>query len=262
MNQGLVSSRSARSKQSTTAHRGFTLIELLVVIAIIAILAAVLFPAFAKAREAARRSSCASNLKQIGISVMQYVQEYDETLPYQSISDPNNFMTTTVAADQMSVLRLIQPYLKSVDLYRCPSTTPTTYAPQSVTPGNSTNYIVNGVVFCDRSGGARKIASITSPSKLVQVREGNELTNQAKAYPSVNGDTWYYRGSATDPNSFDNVHFEGGNMLYCDGHVKWKRYESQTGCDFGLSLSATVETCAAYGSQGNNPGASPQSPNF
>lgn len=61
--------------------QGFTLIELLVVIAIIAILAAILFPVFARARENARKSSCQSNLKQIGTGLMMYVQDYDETFP-------------------------------------------------------------------------------------------------------------------------------------------------------------------------------------
>ncbi|MBZ0172326.1 MAG: DUF1559 domain-containing protein, partial [Phycisphaerales bacterium] len=59
----------------------FTLIELLVVIAIIAILAAILFPVFARAREKARQSSCASNLKQLALGLMQYAQDYDETYP-------------------------------------------------------------------------------------------------------------------------------------------------------------------------------------
>lgn len=62
-------------------RKAFTLIELLVVIAIIAILAAILFPVFARARENARRSSCLSNLKQIGLGAMMYIQDYDERYP-------------------------------------------------------------------------------------------------------------------------------------------------------------------------------------
>src|SRR5438067_179265 len=64
-----------------TARRGFTLIELLVVIAIIAILAAILFPVFAQAREKARQAGCTSNLKQISLATMMYLQDYDETYP-------------------------------------------------------------------------------------------------------------------------------------------------------------------------------------
>jgi prepilin-type N-terminal cleavage/methylation domain-containing protein len=69
--------------------QGFTLIELLVVIAIIAILAAILFPVFARARENARRTSCASNLKQLGLGFMQYSQDYDEALPDAIIGSPH-----------------------------------------------------------------------------------------------------------------------------------------------------------------------------
>src|SRR5256885_7804819 len=67
---------------------GFTLIELLVVIAIIAILAAILFPVFAQAREAARKTSSLSNTKQLGLGVMQYVQDYDEMYPCNSWDTP------------------------------------------------------------------------------------------------------------------------------------------------------------------------------
>src|SRR5256714_15149834 len=69
-------------------NAAFTLIELLVVIAIIAILAAILFPVFAKAREQARKTACTSNVKQLGLAWMMYVQDYDETFP------PNNSPTT------------------------------------------------------------------------------------------------------------------------------------------------------------------------
>ena len=73
--------RSCTAARGTRPTRGFTLIELLVVIAIIAILAAILFPVFGRAREQARKTSCASNLKQIGLGLMQYLQDNDEYYP-------------------------------------------------------------------------------------------------------------------------------------------------------------------------------------
>ena len=104
-------------------RRGFTLIELLVVIAIIAILAAILFPVFAKAREKARQSSCSSNLKQLSLAVLQYVQDYDEMLPD---AECNGYYDGRVW-----IISNI-PYIKNQQIFRCPSES----SYNTVAPGN------------------------------------------------------------------------------------------------------------------------------
>jgi prepilin-type N-terminal cleavage/methylation domain-containing protein/prepilin-type processing-associated H-X9-DG protein len=104
----------------------FTLIELLVVIAIIAILAAILFPVFAMAREKARMSACISNMRQIGTSLMMYVQDYDETYPYCRFHQNLNLGSTAKPGTDKGVVidswrNAILPYLKNVDVLGCPS---------------------------------------------------------------------------------------------------------------------------------------------
>ena len=94
---------------------GFTLIELLVVIAIIAILAAILFPVFAQARGKARQSACLSNSKQIALALMQYQQDYDETLPISTID-----LTPTTNIYNASWINTVQPYVKSLGIFVCP----------------------------------------------------------------------------------------------------------------------------------------------
>jgi len=106
--------------RSSSVKRAFTLIELLVVIAIIAILAAILFPVFAQARERARAISCVSNLKQIGLGLMMYVQDYDELLPCLFNGDPG-INGSQMGGGPIPFESLIQPYIKNVDVWHCPS---------------------------------------------------------------------------------------------------------------------------------------------
>src|SRR5690349_17534704 len=97
---------------------GFTLIELLVVIAIIAILAAILFPVFAQARERARQTSCLSNMKQIGLGLAMYNQDYDETMHLAFANDNpiNNGQLNVAPIDGQ-----LKPYSKNDQIWHCPS---------------------------------------------------------------------------------------------------------------------------------------------
>lgn len=107
-------------------RRAFTLIELLVVIAIIAILAAILFPVFARAREAARKSTCISNLKQMGTAVMMYVQDYDEVYPVANQEadripnqQPHSFLGSNGRYPHL--VDVVAPYTKNEGIFKCPT---------------------------------------------------------------------------------------------------------------------------------------------
>jgi prepilin-type N-terminal cleavage/methylation domain-containing protein/prepilin-type processing-associated H-X9-DG protein len=149
-------------------RKGFTLIELLVVIAIIAILAAILFPVFAQAREKARSTACLSNQKQLGTSVMMYVQDYDETFPmaYWYKND------TSSANGYVQWSGMMQPYIKSIQLFVCPSDVNKGLVPTNPPCANINDFTTVG---CDAQ--VPRISYIPNSAFIPRKRRTADLAN-------------------------------------------------------------------------------------
>jgi len=214
--------------------RGFTLIELLVVIAIISILAAILFPVFARARENARRASCMSNLKQIGLAFVQYTQDYDEHYPPNIWGVLNNSSTytpstipgaykicdgNTACGSYATWIDSIYPYVKNSQIFTCPSQSPTSTT-------NYPSYAYNTSI------GHASVAIARGGISLAQINEVSSLAMITDCYYTygiyylVYGTTYYGLRNNTSTKFFP--HMGGANIAYADGHVKWLNRTSIT----------------------------------
>ncbi len=252
------------SINSTSQNRfqAFTLIELLVVIAIIAILAAILFPVFARARENARRSSCQSNLKQIALGFKQYTQDYDEKF-VPAIGNGNQATSGWVVE--------LQPYLKSIQIFQCPSDTRAP-GPRPDTTGY-TDYWMNaslndlGGATVDYSQGGVNEAAVQNPTLTLMVGDGDGDNNNARSMYRFRGEGASGYSGVTAPgrptpttngriSNFANgvlrpKHLDGVNFAFVDGHVKY--YKGFANPGGGGEKMNVFNSTATFLQSGQNP---------
>jgi prepilin-type N-terminal cleavage/methylation domain-containing protein/prepilin-type processing-associated H-X9-DG protein len=187
-------------------RRGFTLVELLVVVTVIGVLAGLLFPVFAQARDKARQTVCASNLRQLGGAVTLYTQDYDDRFPQThptatpwTFPDDEDALITSWRA-------LLEPYVKSSRVFTCPTDGgvpdwhPASYAPNG--------YTVYGAALADVSRPTETIYG-------VELQDGSLLEDISP---------WYGADMVRDGVLAEKRHAGGSNYLYVDGHVRWQTF--------------------------------------
>jgi len=247
-----ISKQVAVNSDCTSRREAFTLIELLVVIAIIAILAAILFPVFARARENARRSSCMSNLKQIGLGMMMYTQDNDDHLTASSLANDNipGFDGDNNVTGYWT--NMLAPYIKSTQLYNCPSESTLVWKKGSY--DSSISYGINymapnvctsncGVSMALPNVAGASLSSIEDTSGTIIITDSKYYINkfdhgqtetqmQSSADSSGTGACTHSTGTGYNyAGCVSGRHLGTANVLFVDGHVKSLKIENLVGSE-------------------------------
>ena len=213
---------------------GYTLIELLIVITIIAILAAILFPVFAQVREDARRTTCASNMRQLGLAFLAYTQDFDDELP-SVVSNPaadsvegwiyySDFQpgATDAPADFDVTRGNLYPYVKDRRVYVCPDDT--------LGAKTGLTYAENGCLIqfpsppAATSQAGTLLSSHQNPSSTLLLAEEDSMGTDR-----VEGSTDDGFLSLSYNNGVSIRHTGGSNFDMLDGHVKWYKLSPYIG---------------------------------
>ncbi|MEP6755658.1 MAG: prepilin-type N-terminal cleavage/methylation domain-containing protein [Chthonomonadales bacterium] len=231
--------------RTATTKRGFTLIELLVVIAIIAILAAILFPVFAQARNAARKATCISNLKQLALGQLMYIQDYDEKLTFWATDGPNDSWAQSQGTGWW--MNQIYPYIKSTGVYACPNDTRSFDISgnncdacswgYSKIPGQNTKYYMCSYGMSEwlhqKNNAYNKVAAIPLPSSTAMFADSvgplfNDWDSCGGQWPFGFTRVWYANNGAWgswgneqnyEANKKYARHGDGNVIAYVDGHA-------------------------------------------
>lgn len=218
------------------AEIGFTLIVLFVVIAVFAILAGLLLPALSRAKDKGRQIRCLSNQRQMGLAMQMYDQDYGQ-LPPQKHHVPH-FGASNARPNFLGALIPVTGYR----VFTCPSTKPHPDSCYKPTDLSDNSYAGNAVAM------GKSTSLIPQPSLTVVIQEALTRINVLLLEPEPYGDTgrqftqWHTWFDSEKFEALSNVHNEGGNLLYADGHADYLKYRSLWSGDFGLVDASTKQS--------------------